>query len=152
MGEKVETAVEVYSHDPDEADDVAEDLRDGICDMVAFGLEPGTVWKLQWSIAGFPTIMDIAILAKDPLCARLEPGLLLCLLDDQSAQTAVERGDGILPAIQVKLARDTLATLRAKWQQFSTSVSDLLLWRQGRCEVTMCHGKRCSRGELRTRQ
>lgn len=79
--------------------------------MVAFGLEPGTVWKLQWSTAGFPTIKDIAILAEDPLFARLESGLRRCLLDDQSAQTAVERRDGILPAIQVKRARGSLATL-----------------------------------------
>ena len=61
LGEEVETAVAVYLHDPDEADDVADDLRDGIRDMVCFGLGPGTVWKLQWSTAGFPTIMDIEI-------------------------------------------------------------------------------------------
>jgi hypothetical protein len=111
LGEEVETAVAVYTHDPDEADDVAEDLRDAIRDMVAYELAPTTVWKLLWSTAGFPTIMDIAILAEDPLFARLEPGLRRCLLDDQSAQTAVERGDGILPAIQVKRARGKLASL-----------------------------------------
>ncbi len=89
-------------HDSDEADDLAEDLREDISDMVAFGLEPGTVWRLQWSTAGFPTTMDIASLAEDPLFDRLEPALRRCLLDDQSAhwQTTVERGDGILPAIQ----------------------------------------------------
>ena len=40
--------------------------------------------------------MDIASLAEGPLFARLEPALWRCLLDDQSAQTAVEkRGDKI---------------------------------------------------------
>ena len=80
-----------------EADDVTEDLRE-----VAFGLEPGTESKLQWSTAGFPTTVEIASLAEAPLFARLEPALRLCLLADQSThwQTTVARGDGILPAIQ----------------------------------------------------
>jgi hypothetical protein len=102
LGEEVETAEVVYTHDSDEADDVAEDLREDISDMVAFRLEPGTEWKLQWSTAGFPTTVGIASLAEDPLFARLEPALRRCLLDNQSAhwQTTVARGDGILPAIQ----------------------------------------------------
>ncbi len=97
----METAEVVYTHDSDEADDVAEDLRE-----VAFRLESGTEWKLQWSTAGFPTTVEIASLAEDPLFARLEPALRRrnrgCLLDDQSThwQTTVARGDGILLAIQ----------------------------------------------------
>jgi hypothetical protein len=65
LGEVVETEMAVYMHDPDEADDVAEDLRDGIRDMVAFVLEPdvlvcilGTVVCLRVVEAAFLQLCD----------------------------------------------------------------------------------------------
>jgi hypothetical protein len=71
---------------------------------VIYELEPETVWKLQWSAAGLPTIMDVQILAGDALFLGLGEELRRALLADESRQTAVERGDGTLPAIRVKRA------------------------------------------------
>ncbi len=111
LGEVEETGAAVYTHDPDEADEVADNIREAIRDMVAYALEPAIVWKLQWSTAGFPTLVDISVLAEDPLFGGIDPGLRRCMLDDQSAQTAVKRGDGVLPAIQIKRARGALASI-----------------------------------------
>ena len=74
-------------------------------------LQPSTVWELCWSSAGFPTIMDVQVLAADPLFASLEAGQRERLLDDQSAQTAVERGDGILPAVRIREPQVRLASV-----------------------------------------
>ena len=79
-------------HDPEAADEVAAELCDAIRDMVAYVLQPSTVWELCWSLAGSSTIMDVQVLAADPLFASLAAGQRERLLDDQSAQTAVERG------------------------------------------------------------
>ena len=102
LGEVEESEVAVYTHDPEAAEEVAVELCEALRDMVAFVLQPATVWELQWSVAGFPTIMDLGVLSRDPMFTALPEGLRHQLLDDQSAQTAVERGDGILPAISVK--------------------------------------------------
>ena len=96
-----ESAAATYEHDPEAADEVAAELCDAIRDMVAYVLQPSTVWELCWSSAGFPTIMDVQVLAADPLLSSLAAGQRERLLDDQSAQTAVERGDGILPAVRI---------------------------------------------------
>jgi hypothetical protein len=40
-----------YTHDPAEADEAAENLREAIRDRVAYELELATVWKLQWCTA-----------------------------------------------------------------------------------------------------
>jgi hypothetical protein len=58
-----ESEAAVYAHDPDAADEVAAELCDELWDMVAFVLQPSTVWELRWSAAGFPTIMDVQVLA-----------------------------------------------------------------------------------------
>lgn len=111
LGEVEESEVAVYTHDPEAAEEVAVELCEALRDMVAFVLQPATVWELQWSVAGFPTIMDLGVLARDPMFTALPEGLRHQLLDDQSAQTAVERGDGILPAISVKGAQGRLASV-----------------------------------------
>ena len=87
-----ESAAATYEHDPEAADEVAAELCDAIRDMVAYVLQPSTVWELCWSLAGSSTIMDVQVLAADPLFASLAAGQRERLLDDQSAQTAVERG------------------------------------------------------------
>ena len=104
-GEVEETGLAVYEHGAEAADEVADELRDGIRDMVVCELDPETAWKLRWSAAGFPTIMEVDIPASDSLFLSLEGELHRALLADESTQTAVERGDGILPAIRVKRAR-----------------------------------------------
>ena len=55
--------------------------------------------------------MEADILADDSLFLVLDEELRRALLADESTQTAVERGDGILPAIRVKRARGALATV-----------------------------------------
>ncbi len=110
-GEVEETELAVYEHGAEAEDEVADELRDGIRDMVVCELDLETAWKLRWSAAGFPTIMEADILAGDSLFLSLDGELLRALLADESTQTAVERGDGILPAIRVKRARGTLAAV-----------------------------------------
>ena len=106
-----ETELAVYEHDAEAADEVADELRDGIRNMVVCELDPETVWKLRWSAAGFPTIMEADILAGDSLFLGLDGEQQRALLSDESIQTAVERGDGILPAVRVKRTRGALATV-----------------------------------------
>ena len=84
-----ESAAATYEHDPEAADEVAAELCNAIRDMVAYVLQPSTVWELCWSSAGFPAIMDVQVLAAEPLFASLAAGQRERLLDDQSAQTAV---------------------------------------------------------------
>ena len=110
-GEVEETELAVYEHGAEAADDVADDLRDGIRDMVVCELDPEIAWQLRWSAAGFPTMTDVSILTADSHFLALDGELQRALLSDESAQTAVERGDGILPAIRVKRARGALATV-----------------------------------------
>ena len=66
QAELEESAAASYEHDPEAVDEVAAELCDAIRDMVAYVLQPSTVWELRWSLAGFPTIMDIQVLAADP--------------------------------------------------------------------------------------
>jgi hypothetical protein len=107
-----ESEAAVYEHDPDAGDEVAAELCDALRDMVAFVLQPTTVWELRWSAAGFPTIMDVQVLATDPLFLSLPEDLRERLLADESAQTAVERGDGVLPAaIRIRVPPGQLPTV-----------------------------------------
>ena len=110
-GEEEETVLAIYEHGAEAADDVAADLQNGVREMVLFALEPGTVGRLSWSTAGFPTLASLDGLAEDQLFASLETRVQQQLLDDESAQTAVERGDGHLPAIRVKQARGRLPSV-----------------------------------------
>ncbi len=101
----------MYEHDPDAADEVAAELCDALRDMAAFVLQPSTVRELRWSAAGFPTIMDIQVLAIDPLFLSLLEDLRERLFAYESAQTAVERGDGVLPAIRIRVPSGQLASV-----------------------------------------
>ena len=111
LGEVEESAAATYERDPEAADEVAAELCDAIRDVVAYVLQPSTVWELCWSSAGSPTIMDVQVLAADPLFSSLAAGQRERLLDDQSAQTAVERGDGILPAVRIREPQVRLASV-----------------------------------------
>ena len=113
-----ETELAVYEHGAEAADEVADELRDGIHNMVVCELDPETVWNLRWEdygqdlpAAGFPTIMEADILVGDSLFLGLDGEQQRALLSDESTQTAVKRGDGILPAIRVKRTRGALATV-----------------------------------------
>ena len=113
-----ETELAVYEHGAEAADEVADELRDGIRNMVVCELDLETIWNLRWEdygqdlpAAGFPTIMEADILAGDSVFLGLDGEQQRALLSDESIQTAVERGDGILPAIRVKRARGALATV-----------------------------------------
>jgi hypothetical protein len=117
-GKVEETELAVYEHGAEAADEVADELRDGIRNMVVCELDPETVWNLRWEdygqdlpAAGFPTIMEADILVGDSLFLGLDGEQQRALLSDESTQTAVKRGDGILPAIRVKRTRGALATV-----------------------------------------
>ena len=71
LGEVEESETAVHEHDPEAADEVQVELCDALWDMVAYVLQPATVWELQWSTTGFPTIMDVGVLAGDPLFTSL---------------------------------------------------------------------------------
>jgi hypothetical protein len=55
--------------------------------------------------------MAISMLSDEALFSSLASSQRRGLLEDESPHTAMERGDGILPAIQVKKARAGLATV-----------------------------------------
>ena len=77
-------------------------------------------------------MLKFQILAEDPLFAALRPGLLWCLLDDQSAQTAVERGDRILhcggicsSAVSDSLLRDWENSMPYQWSLRKEKMPDI---------------------------
>ena len=49
----------IYEHGAEAADEVAAELQDAVREMVLLALEPGTVGKLSWSTAGFPTLASL---------------------------------------------------------------------------------------------
>jgi hypothetical protein len=71
-----------------------------------------TAEQLGWSKAGFPTLTDVAPLAGDALFRVLRDEQRRQLLHDDSAQTAVERGNGLIPAVWVKTGGQRLPTLQ----------------------------------------
>ena len=63
-------------------DDVAVEIQEEIREMVLFALQPSSVWELQRSTAGFPTLASIAMLGTDPLFSSLERGKMEQFLAD----------------------------------------------------------------------
>ena len=113
--------------------------------MVLFALQPSTVWEVQWSAAGFPTLASIAMLHRDPLFASLDRVKMEQLWVDDSEQTAVERSDGIMPAVRVKHAAGRLASVQqlaavfdecvgparleaSTWRSYQASWQAVLTW------------------------
>ena len=80
--------------------------------MVLFALQPSTVWEIRWSAAGFPTLASIEMLRQDPLFTNLGTDLMEQLLADDSEQTAVERGDGFMPAVRIKRSAGRLGSVQ----------------------------------------
>ena len=111
-GEVEETERATYKHDAEAVDEVAAELQDGVRCMVQCNLESATWGQLGWSRAGFPTLTDIAPLAGDAVFRVLKDEQRRQLLHDESAQTAVERGDGLIPAVRVKTGGQRLPTLQ----------------------------------------
>ena len=108
----VETERATYTHDTEAVDEVAAELQDGVRCMVQCNLESVTWEQLQWSKAGFPTLTDVVSLASDAVFRVLRDEQRRQLLHDESAQTAVERGDGLIPAVRVKTGGQRLPTLQ----------------------------------------
>jgi hypothetical protein len=110
-GEEEETELAQYEHGEAAADAVAEDLQAGIREMVLYALDPEIANRVSWSTANFPTLASLASLAGDDLFSRLPIERQRELLEDQSQQTPVERGDGLMPAVHVKHAAGRLASV-----------------------------------------
>ncbi len=110
-GEEEETELAQYEHGEAAADAVAEDLQAGIREMVLYALDPEIANRVSWSTANFPTLASLASLAGDDLFSRLPIDRQRELLEDQSPQTPVERGDGLMPAVRVKHAAGRLASV-----------------------------------------
>ena len=102
VGEVTQGQVASYEHGEDAAAEVAADLRDGIKEMVANNLMPSTVWALVYTKASFPTIENVGILAAEAQFWRLGDDRMRHILEDVSAPTPVERGDGHMPAVRAK--------------------------------------------------
>lgn len=109
--EVAETDIAVYDHSAVAVDAVATDLQQAVRDMVMFAVQPETIGSLKWSAAGFPTLVSLEGLATDRLFTALEPEMRRRLLHNESAQTAVERGDGHFPAVRVKEAAGRLSSV-----------------------------------------
>ena len=122
MGESVETDLATYEHDADAVEEVAAELQDGIRAMVMSLLDPATSERLTWSTAGFPTLADLGPLLSDPMFQVLDTEQRRQLLHDESAQTAVERGDGQIPAVRVKSGGARLASLEQLADTFDECV------------------------------
>jgi len=58
-GEVFEGVAAKYVHGAAAVSEVAADLSDGIREMVAVNLLPGTVWSLRYTSHDFPTIENV---------------------------------------------------------------------------------------------
>ena len=98
-GEVFEGVAARYVHGEGAASEVAADLSDGIREMVAVNLLPGTVWSLRYTGHDFPTIDNVELLRAEPQFWILGAEKVNHLLADTSVRTAVEDGDGHFPAV-----------------------------------------------------
>ena len=140
----METERATYKHatDAEAVDEVAAELQDGVRCMVQCNLESATWRQLGWSRAGFPTLTDVAPLVVDAVFRGLKDEQRGQLLHDESAQTAVERGDGLIPAVRVKTGGQRLPTLQ-QLADILTSASGLPMWRPPRGAATRQPGVQC---------
>ena len=109
--EEAETALAIYEHGQSAADDVAADIQAGVREMVVYALEPDVAERVRWSTAVFPTLASLEGLEVDGLFAMRSAEQRRALLEDQTAQTALERGDGLMPAVRFKKVAGRLASL-----------------------------------------
>jgi hypothetical protein len=120
--EVIEGVAATYVHGDDDAAEVAEELRDGIQEMVAVNLMPSTVWSLKYTAHGFPTIDNVELLRAEAQFWSLGEEKLRHLLTDTSPRTAVEAGDGHFPAVKAKRKVSRLSTAAELAAIFNESV------------------------------
>ena len=85
--EVTEGVAATYVHGDDAAAEVAEELRDGIQEMLAVNLMPSTVWSLKYTAHGFPTIDNVELLRAEAQFWSLgEEKLRHCSLTRRRAQ------------------------------------------------------------------
>jgi hypothetical protein len=86
----------------------------------------------------------VAPLAGDALFRVLKDEQRRQLLHDESAQTAVERGDGLIPAVRVRVRTggQRLPTLQ-QLADILTNASGLPMWRPPRGAATRQPGVQC---------
>ena len=92
----------VYIHGEEAVAEVAEDVKEGIREMVAVNLLPRTVWQIVYGGHTFPTINNIVTLRSEAQFFTLGEEKVKHLLTDTSPRTAVEDGDGHFPAVHAK--------------------------------------------------
>jgi hypothetical protein len=141
-GEVTQGQAASYEHGEDAAAEVAADLSDGIKEMVAVSLQPSTVWGLEYSKASFPTINNVGILAAEAQFWSLGDERMRHILEDVSAPTPVERGDGHMPAVRAKEKTGRLNSTAVLAAIFDES--------RERGKVTGPTGRVSSRGQSRT--
>jgi integrase len=88
-----------YVHGDQAAGEVAEDIRQGIKEMIAFNVLPATAKAVRWTAHNFPAISNTEILEAEPAFWQLGETKMRHVLMDASVQTAVEAGDGHFPAV-----------------------------------------------------
>ena len=101
-GEVFEGVAAQYVHGAAAVSEVAADLSDGIREMVAVNLLPGTVWSLRYTSHDFPTIENVELLRAEAQFWRLGEAKMRHLLHDTSVRTAVDDGDGHFPAVYAR--------------------------------------------------
>jgi hypothetical protein len=101
-GEVTEGVAAKYVHGEEAAAEVSDDVREGIREMVCVNLLPSTVWALEFTQHGFPTIGNVQLLRAEAQFWSLGEEKMRHLLSDTSQATAVEEGDGHFPAVQAK--------------------------------------------------
>ena len=110
-GEVSEGVEAVYIHGDEAAAEVADDVREGIREMVAVNVRPSTAYRIVYGANDFPTMRNVDILRDEPQFCALGEKKVTALLKDSSPRTAVEDGDGHFPAVHAK----------RKWTRLSSS-------------------------------
>ena len=155
LGEVEESAAATYERDPEAADEVAAELCDAIRDVVAYVLQPSTVWGLCWSSAGSPTIMDVQVLAADPLFSSLAAGQREVAAWNACwmiSQLRLRWNAGMVSSPQSGSGSRRCDSLRwHSWPQFFRSAWLRRAWRPARGEGIRRCGARSLHGALRTR-
>jgi hypothetical protein len=95
------TPAVVYNHGPGSGADAAAEARRALKAGVAVNLSVATYRSLAWSKSQIPTIVDLQALRCEQGggLGRLKAKSRRELLQDDSALTELEKGDGVLPGI-----------------------------------------------------
>ena len=99
----MEGAAATYIHGDQAAEEVADDVRNGIKEMVLFEVLPATAKAIRWSNHNFPTIQNPELLEAEPAFWVVGEVIMKRLLKDILARTAVEAGDGHFPGVVLRI-------------------------------------------------